>query len=133
MDPEHYDLRDACRRVGESHISAVTAADVERVSKLVTPEDVQAAMFVMAERYRFGELLAFTQPHAMERALRTAAATHQRNALGRAVVRSNKILQCSVLENMDEEAHKECQRVLVESGLRPLVLAQSADTPPRAK
>ncbi len=118
MDPEHHDLREACRRVSQQHIESVTPEDIEKVRQLMTPGDMQAVMFTMAERYKFGDVVAYSQPQSLTKAIQMSIQNyHDRKAWdARRVVKRNKMLQCGIFENIDEEIHKECVSSLLAAG-----------------
>jgi hypothetical protein len=111
METEHLDLRTACRRVGQEHLEAVTAADVEHAAKSFTPEQIRAGMMVLAQQNKFGDVAAFTKLPALKAALRVMERSDEQRGptvMAREVVRHNRLLQCSVLENLDDELHKWC-------------------------
>jgi multidrug efflux pump subunit AcrA (membrane-fusion protein) len=119
MDPEHFDLREACRRVSHEHLESVTPEDVEQVRRFMTSGDMAAVMFTMGDRYKFGDVLAYSQPRTFSRALQLAAScfsTDEKPLEARRAVRRSKALQCSIFENVDEDLHKECVATLLANG-----------------
>jgi hypothetical protein len=118
MDPEHHDLREACRRVSQQHIESVTPEDIEKVRQLMTPGDMQAVMFTMADRYKFGDVVAYCQPQTLTKAIQLAIQNYndKKSWDARRVVKRNKLLQCGIFENIDEDIHKECVSSLLAAG-----------------
>ena len=106
MEAEFLELRKACRRVAQSHIEAVTPEDVARAAQSVTPEQLRAVVTVMAQQYKFGDVVAYASPAAMQRAFDMSG--RERNQLARDAVQFHKYLQCSILEAIDEGTHKQC-------------------------
>lgn len=119
MNPEQFDLREACRRVSHEHLESVTPEEIEKVRQFMTADDMAAVMFTMGERYKFGDVVAYSQPRTLSRAIQLAAAyfsTDEKPLEARKIVRRNKMLQCSIFENVDEELHRECVSTLLANG-----------------
>lgn len=111
MEAEHLELRTACRRVAQHHIEAVTAADVQHAMKVLTPEQIRAGMQVMAQQAKFGDVAAYSKPSALKMALKQVQESDPltgKTILARGITQHNRMLQCAVLENLDDELHQWC-------------------------
>ena len=111
MEAEHLTLRSTCRKVAPHHIEQVTEEDVRRAAASFTPEQIRAGMVVMAQQYKFGEVAAHAKGSTLRAALKLVADadyTTGPTAQARGVVKQNRLLQCAVLENLDDELHKWC-------------------------
>ncbi len=94
----------ACRRVTAADVQGVTAEDIERTARTMTPEQFRAALRVMADHNKTGMVLASTGQPTVEAALQHVNVEMVRDA--RAKTQASSAMQALLLAQTTEGMRK---------------------------
>ena len=99
-----------CRRVTASDIRSVSQADVDYVMRHATHEQLKAAMRVMVENNRYGDVAAHAEPSVMARAIDRVNEPLLVEAHSK--VKSSPQTQSSILAAMSDTVRYQCSATL---------------------
>jgi hypothetical protein len=100
------DVETRCRRVAPEDISAVTPEDVRAVAATMTPEQFRAALRVMADNNKVGDVLMYCNPKSFSAAVGAVDAQSFRDAGYR--VQASPALQGHLLAHTTDDVREEC-------------------------
>jgi hypothetical protein len=103
-------IEQLCRRVGKDDVAQVTPADVDRVLRHATAEQLRAAMRVLMENNKFGDVAQSSSPAVFDRAVSGVDASFVEETGSR--IASSHPTQASVLQFMTESIRASCSATL---------------------
>ena len=95
-----------CRRVTAEDIAAVTPADIAAIQSQMTPEQLRAALRVMADHNKVGDVMMYADPKTFSAAVADVDQQSLRDASYR--VTTSSALQANLLAHTTDEVRAEC-------------------------